>query len=48
MRRIGEYWWKIKSKQREFYVIERVDNLADIRRISFKGWDQAVVEGDTK
>lgn len=44
MRKIGEHWWNIKSKQGEFYVIERVDNLADIRRISLKGWEQAITK----
>lgn len=42
MRKIAEHWWNIKSKQYEFYMIERIDNPSDIRRISFKGWEQAI------
>lgn len=33
--------WKIKSVQSFGLMIERVDNPADVRRISHKGWDQA-------
>ena len=33
--------WKIKSIQSFGYIIERLDNPTDIRRISKKGWEQA-------
>lgn len=32
--------WRIKSKQWFGYIIENVDKPADIRRISFDGWEQ--------
>lgn len=32
--------WKIKSIQSKFYVICCVEIPTDIRRISFKGWEE--------
>jgi hypothetical protein len=44
---VGHHW-RIRSVQRFGYMIERLDNPADVRSISIAGWNEAPIVEDKK